>query len=1240
MGEPRDFYYPLQDESVDIDRVIHDLVEITDDESSVNNFVKVIDVEGQPHFSYGPVEDKAINVNRQEIPVGDGEDWVKPSEWYTQVGLSEYHIADQAEVTYKFQNVVSASQYTMWLGIKENDVIHYFTQEEYAEYLKSYTAAGSKYQSFHPLTADQITTIKSYVENPEYFDQFNITHYYGPENYNFPTRYTVGNVSFVTFIEDNGILKVLLTSLSVTSTWSSGATHYTLQLGGKTFQSQITLTLLSDKNLMLYFDRSTRITGGGQLKDAVNAIATEKEIHREDFYIDETRYFGSEFTQQPYYASQLVFGNNPNGNLEYEDSCNVTLRGKGKLFVEGNSYTHFAGNAFVKIENGAKIVARNDPDIQFLGGTFKFGENEDSYHEKNNAPYLFDVAWNTQNFIMGRRAYFIIQGSPRIAFRDNTSFDMQRHAWCSLRDESWLNMSGYAKFNMSAGASSNSGDYFANCVVTNQISADNLKFWFEGDYYQLENDTDQHHINYLTGSKDKKMEAKYFYQIIPYSQNHYINKDWVPMKGNAHNYLTVKPGGQNDYVTVYSSYFNNSIVFIKTTSGSVTDATIAEWDQEVKQIDPSLSISRYYLLQSYGYELVVNYIHDNNYDSDFANFLNRQYSYLTSDEYNYLQTLPNHPLYIYTMIVALNPMTVILDKSYSTMLDKINALNFFGFKYTLFRQDMYSVQQVCLFDSESDTASTISGAFMYLLNKNSTPTKATDNDYMYNRSDIIDYLDSKDFYISGGPYTPGSNASNSGYYINPMISEKAEKNGARTQIGTFFTVSGPNTHVVIQGDGLGADEIYIGAGSGAFIDFDITSGPQSLTQLKFGANDFGQIHYHITGDDLFVEYDHSAHIEVHDTSNFILRGYKTDSLIGARAGHRDEQWSSPKQNDGSSPVLQLYHASSFSMYGTERRDRCYITNMSFSFEINISTLQSMKDMVSGDYEKGAKALWDYLVRQDGVQERNDSVVLTDKNAIYSINDIVKEIDKNNSKFKKINPLVDIDKNNIQFTSSPQAYNPPNPNLPSGAQTAVFSLVRATRSYDDPDVYRFSVSIQNALCGDANGYRVKKYSDSPLAEIADNSEFRMWENAKFKMDNSGITLKDNSVNSDYSFTVNQLKTAIINGGASVQAGDVSYNNTSSGLAASDVQAAIDEVVTSIPVIPSTYSAANITYTNTTSGLAATNIQDAVDELAQGSSYTLPTASSNVLGGIKVGSGLAIDANGVLSLDIPTVGNTGF
>lgn len=59
-----------------------------------------------------------------------------------------------------------------------------------------------------------------------------------------------------------------------------------------------------------------------------------------------------------------------------------------------------------------------------------------------------------------------------------------------------------------------------------------------------------------------------------------------------------------------------------------------------------------------------------------------------------------------------------------------------------------------------------------------------------------------------------------------------------------------------------------------------------------------------------------------------------------------------------------------------------------------------------------------------------------------------------------------------------------------------------------------------------------------------------------------------------------------------AGDVSYNNTESGLQATDVQEAIDELAAGAG---GSTSADNVSYDNTDSGLAATEVQSALDEL---------------------------------------------
>lgn len=69
-----------------------------------------------------------------------------------------------------------------------------------------------------------------------------------------------------------------------------------------------------------------------------------------------------------------------------------------------------------------------------------------------------------------------------------------------------------------------------------------------------------------------------------------------------------------------------------------------------------------------------------------------------------------------------------------------------------------------------------------------------------------------------------------------------------------------------------------------------------------------------------------------------------------------------------------------------------------------------------------------------------------------------------------------------------------------------------------------------------------------------------------------------------------------GGRDQTAEEVPYDNSASGLAASDVQAALDELAYSGGTDDQT--AAEVPYNNAVSGLAGTNVQAAIDELATG------------------------------------------
>lgn len=121
-------------------------------------------------------------------------------------------------------------------------------------------------------------------------------------------------------------------------------------------------------------------------------------------------------------------------------------------------------------------------------------------------------------------------------------------------------------------------------------------------------------------------------------------------------------------------------------------------------------------------------------------------------------------------------------------------------------------------------------------------------------------------------------------------------------------------------------------------------------------------------------------------------------------------------------------------------------------------------------------------------------------------------------------------------------------------------------------------------------------------------------------------------------INELAAEIQPSGG-VSAASVSYDNTDSGLTASNVQAAIDELKDDIDAIPTTSSAANVSYTNTTSGLAATNVQAAIDEVdakidaLTPSSYTLIATMTNT----TPVTDLALDGKTIVAIGVDTTNN---
>lgn len=96
------------------------------------------------------------------------------------------------------------------------------------------------------------------------------------------------------------------------------------------------------------------------------------------------------------------------------------------------------------------------------------------------------------------------------------------------------------------------------------------------------------------------------------------------------------------------------------------------------------------------------------------------------------------------------------------------------------------------------------------------------------------------------------------------------------------------------------------------------------------------------------------------------------------------------------------------------------------------------------------------------------------------------------------------------------------------------------------------------------------------------------------------------------------TVLVGGSASGAASDITYDNTGSGLTATNVQDAIDEVEGNIP---SGFAATAITYDNSVSGLTAADVQAAIDELKSliGANQYITTGLSTYLGRCTINAG---------------------
>ena len=173
---------------------------------------------------------------------------------------------------------------------------------------------------------------------------------------------------------------------------------------------------------------------------------------------------------------------------------------------------------------------------------------------------------------------------------------------------------------------------------------------------------------------------------------------------------------------------------------------------------------------------------------------------------------------------------------------------------------------------------------------------------------------------------------------------------------------------------------------------------------------------------------------------------------------------------------------------------------------------------------------------------------------------------------------------------------------------------------------FTTTLKNKLNGieaNANNYSLPTSSSSVLGGIKIGSNL--------SIDSDGVVSATNTTYSDVTTTTHGLMTA--SDKVKLNGIESNANNYSLPIAGSSTLGGV-KVGTNLSINSSgVLSATDTTYSNATtsvSGLMSASDKTKLNGIeSEANKYVLPTATSSELGGIKVGSNLSIDANGVVS-----------
>lgn len=184
-------------------------------------------------------------------------------------------------------------------------------------------------------------------------------------------------------------------------------------------------------------------------------------------------------------------------------------------------------------------------------------------------------------------------------------------------------------------------------------------------------------------------------------------------------------------------------------------------------------------------------------------------------------------------------------------------------------------------------------------------------------------------------------------------------------------------------------------------------------------------------------------------------------------------------------------------------------------------------------------------------------------------------------------------------------------------TKVGTVFQVVRTNSALDVIRF-VATGNYVAGDT-------FTIDGVAVTATSVQGTSLQTGAFVINQSVVCILNQNV-----------LTVLVGGSGANDASDVNYDNTGSGLQATNVQNAIDEMEVQIGNIPTSINAGDVSFNNTDSGLTANNVQDAIDELKSliPVTPTYTTAGLTSLRGSIDSGGYYIDDNNIVHVDIVT------